>query len=290
MLETDIRQLARSENRLHTSVRPVEYTRMFEMEETYWWFVARRRLVCELIDQLAMPAKSRLLDVGCGTGANLKAFGKQFERVGIDMSSAALSFCQQRGIDSLVQAKVEDSGLEHDTFDVVTALDMLEHVDDDMLALRELWRVAKPGGFLLITVPAFGFLWSEHDEALHHRRRYTVAELESKLASAGFGEVRISYFLATLFFPILIARIVQNLTKRRIEPQATHVILPVWLNSLIVTVLDWERRLLQWTWRLPFGVSIVALAQKPSAPSKIPTDTKHPGDQEVTAESLVHSS
>jgi ubiquinone/menaquinone biosynthesis C-methylase UbiE len=262
---------------------------MFEMEETYWWFVARRKLVCELIDRLGMPAQTRLLDVGCGTGANLKAFDQNFERVGIDMSRAALGFCQQRGLDSLVQAKIEQSGMEHDTFDIVTALDMLEHVDDDMVALRELWRVSKPGGFLLITVPAFGFLWSEHDEALHHRRRYTVAELESKLASAGFCVTRISYFLATLFLPILVARTIQNITKKRVEPQATHVILPAWLNSLIVRVLDLERKLLQWSWRLPFGVSIVALAQKPPAPKALPTATTPQGDQTVAPESLVYS-
>src|SRR5580700_11317886 len=98
---------------------------MFEMEETYWWFVARRKLVCAMIDRLALPPQSRLLDVGCGTGANLKAFNKTFERVGIDMSSAALGFCQQRGLDSLVQAKIEQSGMEQDAFDIVTALDML---------------------------------------------------------------------------------------------------------------------------------------------------------------------
>jgi ubiquinone/menaquinone biosynthesis C-methylase UbiE len=262
---------------------------MFEMEETYWWFVARRRLVCELIDGLAMPAKTRLLDVGCGTGANLKAFDESFERVGIDVSRAALGFCQQRGLDSLVQAKIEQSGLDQGTFDLITALDVLEHVDDDMVALRELWRVSKPGGFLLITVPAFGFLWSEHDEALHHRRRYTIAELQSKLASAGFTATRISYFLATLFLPILVARTIQNITKKRVEPQATHVILPTWLNSLIVRVLDWERRILQATWRMPFGVSIVALAQKPAAPKEPPVHAKPQDDQAVAAESLVYS-
>ena len=234
------------------------------MEETYWWFVVRRKLVCELIDRLAMPSGSRLLDVGCGTGANLKAFNKEFERVGIDASDAAVEFCQQRGLTSLVQAKIEQSGLEQNTFDVVTALDVLEHVDDDMQALRELLRVSKPGGFLVITVPAFGFLWSEHDEALHHRRRYTLAELESKLAAAGFQLVRASYFLATLFLPILFVRIVQNLTKKRVEPQATHVILPKWLNSFIVRMLDVEKRILQWAWRMPFGVSIIAIAQKPA--------------------------
>jgi ubiquinone/menaquinone biosynthesis C-methylase UbiE len=262
---------------------------MFEMEETYWWFVARRRLVCDLIDRLAMPAGSRLLDVGCGTGANLKAFNKEFERVGIDASDAALEFCQQRGLTSLVQGKIEQSGLQHDNFDVVTALDVLEHVDDDMQALRELLRVSKPGGFLLITVPAFGFLWSEHDEALHHRRRYTVAELESKVEAAGFQVVRISYFLAALFLPILLARIVQNLTKKRIEPQATHVILPKWLNALVVRLLDVEKRVLQWTWRMPFGVSIVALAQKPSVPEAHSKNSGSQTGQDLPAESVVCS-
>ena len=138
-------------------------------------------------------------------------------------------------------------------------------------------------------MPAFGFLWSEHDEALHHRRRYTVAELESKLAAAGFQVVRISYFLASLFLPILCARVIQNLTKRRIEPQATHVILPKWLNSLIVRLLDVEKRLLQWTWRMPFGVSIVALAQKPAIPE---ASSQSPGshtEQHIPAEPVAHS-
>src|SRR5579871_3611866 len=114
---------------------------MFEMEETYWWFLARRKLVCQLIDRLALPAHSRLLDVGCGTGANLKAFNKEFERFGIDVSNAALEFCHMRGLTSLLQGTIEQSGLKHDNFDVVTALDVLEHVDDDMKALHELLRI-----------------------------------------------------------------------------------------------------------------------------------------------------
>ena len=269
-------------------MRPAEYTRMFEMEETYWWFVARRKLVCELIDLLALSPRSRLLDVGCGTGANLKAFNKELERVGIDASDAALDFCHQRGLTALVQGNIEHSGLEPASFDVVTALDVLEHVDDDMQALRELLRVSKPGGFLLITVPAFGFLWSEHDEALHHRRRYTVAELESKLVAAGFQVARISYFLATLFLPILFVRVIQNLTKKRIEPQATHVILPLWLNSLIVRVLDVEKRLLRWTWRMPFGVSIVAVARKPAVLEPTPKAVGSQIEQNVPAESVAY--
>jgi len=259
---------------------------MYEMEESYWWFVARRKLVCEFVDHLLLPDHSRLLDVGCGTGANLKAFSNTFERVGIDMSSAALDFCKERGLESLVQAKVEKSGLEGNTFDVVTALDMLEHVDDDMAALRELWRVARPGGFLLITVPAFGFLWSEHDEALHHRRRYTAAELESKLVASGFHVLRISYFLASLFVPVLAFRIVQNLTKRGIEPQATHVSLPPWANAVIVRLLDWERKVLRLVDKLPFGVSIIALAVKPTTPNPPSSQPTQRSGEKVAEESL----
>ena len=266
-------------------MRPAEYLRMYEMEESYWWFVARRKLVCEFIGQLQLPNHSHLLDVGCGTGANLEAFGDKFERVGIDMSKAALGFCKTRGLDSLVQAKIEHSGMARDTFDVVTALDMLEHVDDDMAAFSELWRVSRPGGFLLITVPAFGFLWSEHDEALQHRRRYTVAELESKLAASGFHVLRISYFLASFFAPILVFRIVQNLAKRRIEPEATHVILPRWVNSVLVWILDWERRLLRHIDRLPFGVSIIALAVKPTRSESSSPPLTRPST-EVVEESL----
>jgi ubiquinone/menaquinone biosynthesis C-methylase UbiE len=261
---------------------------MYEMEESYWWFVARRKLVCEFVRQLRLPDQSRLLDVGCGTGANMKAFGENFECVGIDMSSTALGFCRARGLESLVQASIERSGMAGDTFDVVTALDMLEHVEDDMAALRELWRVSRPGGFLLITVPAFGFLWSEHDEALQHRRRYTTAELESKLIASGFHLVRISYFLASLFVPILMFRIVQNLTKRGIEPYATHVIPPPWVNSLIVRILDWERKLLRYVGKLPFGVSIIAIAMKPIK-VKVPSPhLEHPSNEQVAEESLYH--
>jgi SAM-dependent methyltransferase len=267
-------------------LRPAEYPRMYEMEESYWWFVARRRLVCEFARELGLPDHSLLLDVGCGTGANMKAFGDNFECVGIDMSSAALCFCRSRGLESVVQARIEDSGMAGDAFDVVTALDMLEHVDDDMAALRELWRVSRPGGFLLITVPAFGFLWSEHDEALQHRRRYTAAELESKLIASGFHLVRISYFLASLFVPILIFRIVQNLTKRGIEPQATHVIPPLWVNSLIVRILDWERKLLHYVGKLPIGVSIIAVAMKPAGSETPPQQLNSPSDEQLVEEPL----
>jgi hypothetical protein len=136
----------------------------------------------------------------------------------------------------------------------------LEHTDDDHQALREIRRVSRVDGLVLITVPAYGFLWSEHDEALKHRRRYTTHELRNKLSVTGFDVVRTSYFITTLFFPILAVRIWQSLYKRSTQPQTSLHVLPPWINSLLVRLLAVERKLFR-SFSLPFGVSIVALAR-----------------------------
>ena len=122
----------------------------------------------------------------------------------------------------------------------------------------------KEDGVIVITVPAYGFLWSEHDEALHHRRRYAAHELRNKLVNAGFEVERSTYFISLLFFPILFARILQNLRKRGLRPQSSHIILPKWLNALLIKTLDFERWMLRWA-NLPFGVSIVCTARKPAS-------------------------
>ena len=147
-----------------------------------------------------------------------------------------------------------------EAFDIVTALDVLEHTDDDLLALREIHRVCRNRGLLLATVPAYGFLWSEHDEALKHRRRYTAHELRNKLTITGFEVVRTSYFITSLFFPILALRIWQGIRKNSTHPSTSVVVLPDWINNSLVGLLALERRVFQRI-NLPFGVSIVALAR-----------------------------
>ncbi len=239
-----------------------EYGEMYKLESFYWWFVARRHLLEGLVREIVVGlARRTILDVGCGTGINFSVLAKYGDTFSSDASEEALNFSKSRGIAGLVRAHVESLPFADATFDLVTALDMLEHVDDDLGALDELLRVTTEGGVLIITVPAYGFLWSEHDEALHHRRRYAASELRNKLTNAGFVVDRITYYITFLFFPILFMRFAQSLSKKSIHAKTSHVILPAWLNSLLIAILGFERFLLRWM-NFPFGVSLVCLARK----------------------------
>jgi ubiquinone/menaquinone biosynthesis C-methylase UbiE len=238
-----------------------EYEAMYGLEDIYWWFVARRQLAVEVLErEVGAREGVRLLDVGCGTGSNLAAFSKLGAAAGIDMSTEALGYCRKRGVESVALSRVERLPFADGTFDVVTAMDMLEHTDDDLASLAELRRVLKPNGLLLATVPAYGFLWSEHDEALKHRRRYTAHEVRNKLTVTDFRIERTSYFITALFFPILVMRIHQGLFKKSTYPETSVRLLPNWINSSLVGLLAVERRAFRRI-NLPFGVSIVALAR-----------------------------
>jgi ubiquinone/menaquinone biosynthesis C-methylase UbiE len=237
-----------------------EYEAMYRLENSYWWFVARRRLASELLADELNGRDSHILDVGCGTGANIQAFARYGRTTGIDSSVDALQFCRTRDVDRVALSPVEHLPFGNGEFDVVTAMDILEHTDDDLAALRELQRVCRKDGMVLITVPAYGFLWSEHDEALKHRRRYTAHELRNKLCITGFEVVRTSYFISALFFPILAVRIWQGLVKNSTHPKTSLYLPPKWINSALIGLLAFEQRIFRRI-NLPFGVSIVALAR-----------------------------
>jgi SAM-dependent methyltransferase len=241
-----------------------EYAEMFKLESFYWWFVARRHLLESFVKSIARDFKQpTILDVGCGTGINYSVLSKYGDTFSTDASEEALAFSKSRGTSGLARSHIESLPFASSTFDIVTALDVLEHVDDDLKALGEILRVTGAGGVLVVTVPAYGFLWSEHDEALHHRRRYAASELRNKLTNAGFEVERISYYITLLFFPILFMRFVQSVSKKSIQAKTSHIVLPGWLNSLLVGILGFERMLLRMI-NLPFGVSIVCLARKPA--------------------------
>lgn len=240
-----------------------EYAKMYELEDRYWWFIGRRKLVKWLLrEHNPNGSNSLVFDLGCGTGLNLSSFNDEFKTIGSDISKEALGFCRERQLENLFSCKAEAIPLANDSVDLVTALDVLEHVREDLPALKEINRVLKPGGKLIVIVPAYGFLWSEHDEALHHYRRYVAREMRAKMTASGFEIERSTYFISALFFPILFFRLWQGLRRTSIEASVSYRLPPAWINRLLVTCLDIERALIN-HFNLPFGVSLIVVGRKP---------------------------
>lgn len=245
-----------------------EYERMYRFEDRYWWFIARRHLITSLLETY-YPRDGRLqiLDIGCGTGAMLDELVPFGTVVGADFSPEALQFCVTRGVGAeLARADVRRLPFADASFDVVTAMDIIEHIDDDKAASCEIFRVLKPGGRLLVTVPAFPSLWSEHDEALHHYRRYTAPRLKDLFQRVGLTVDKLSYTVTTLFPAIWVFRQVSNLIpKRRAggEKKANLVNFAEPVNTALLSLSQWETRMVHQV-NLPFGVSVVCIAQKPA--------------------------
>lgn len=244
-----------------------EYERMYRFEDRYWWFVARRHLITSLL-RAHYPRDGRLkiLDIGCGTGAMLDELAHFGHVVGADYAPEALQFCVTRGVGAdLARADVRRLPFADSSFDVVTAMDIVEHIDDDKAASCEIFRVLKPGGRLLVTVPAFPSLWSEHDEALHHFRRYTAPHLKDLFQRAGLAVDKVSYTVTTLFPLIWVFRQVNNLLPKRRgegEKQANLINFAGPVNAALLALSQWETGLIH-RQNLPFGVTVVCVARKP---------------------------
>lgn len=243
-----------------------EYERMYRFEDTYWWFVARRHLIASLLDGwYARDGQSEILDIGCGTGAMLDELAPFGHVMGADFAPEALAFCRQRGSHyPLTRADVRRLPFAADSFDVVTAMDIIEHIDNDKAASAEIFRVLRPGGRLFVTVPAFQSLWSEHDEALHHYRRYTVPHLKDLFQRVGFAVPKMSYTVTSLFPLIWTYRQISNqLPRRRAngEKKANLVNFSQPVNAALLALSEWESALVR-RMNLPFGVTVVCVAEK----------------------------
>ena len=236
-----------------------EYERMFVLEDFYWWFRGRRKIVLSALKGIKAE---KILDVGCGTGGNLNLFNGFV--VGLDISLQALKLAKKRKPNAILcQGEAENLPFHNESFDLVLALDLLEHLQDDVKGLREMYRVLKKGGNVLITVPAYKFLWSEHDEALHHFRRYSKSEIKVKMEEVGFTITFLSFAIVLPFFPIALFRLLQRLARRtETKPKTSLIILPPLLNELLYRILLGEAKLIERGISFPFGVSIICRGVK----------------------------
>jgi len=243
-------------------MEPVEYEKLHRLEEKYWWFVGRRRLVGRLVRKYvhSRGCWPMVLDVGCGAGATARELGKLGTVVALDVSVSALAYTAERGMTRLVAANGEALPFKPCSFDLVTALDVLEHMEHDLAGAQEAARVLRPQGVLIATVPACPILWSKHDVALHHYRRYTAAQFRQLMVDAGLRVLKLSYCMTALFPTVLVARLLQkHLRSAPVSTTLPEVGGPT--NRLLTTILMAEAAVITRT-SLPMGVSLACVAQK----------------------------
>lgn len=241
-------------------MNPEEYTRMYELEDRYWWFVGRRKVALGLLQRWTQGHPGRVLDIGCGTGVIFQELSKIGDPVGLDFSSLALGYCRKRGLKPLINADGQALPFKSNEFDGAIGLDIFEHIKDDRRALSEAFRVLKPGGVLVLSVPAFMSLWSPHDVALMHFRRYTRPQMRSLLETVGFKVQRSSYSVFFLFPIVLLIRFLEK--RRKGEAKASLPGVPGWFNSMLIRLQTIEAWLIA-RCGLPWGSSVIVVAVKP---------------------------
>jgi SAM-dependent methyltransferase len=229
-------------------------------EDRHWWYRGRRSVLDGVIAQLRLPARARILDAGCGSGRNMVELAHQGIVTGIELSETSVSLARERSVGEVIEGSVLEMPFAADSFELAASLDVIEHLEDDLGALRELRRVVAPGGALLITVPAYQWLWSGHDEINHHHRRYTRRSLLKVAQEAGWEPVRTTYF-NSLLLPVAIALRVLD----RFSPsKTTESSLDLWvppkpLNWLLERPLALESALIGRGGRIPAGLSLLVV-------------------------------
>ena len=230
-----------------------------EVEDQHWWYHGRRRIVVDVVAGLPLPPQPRILDAGCGSGRNMVELSRFGTVVGLEPSERGAEVARSRGVGEVVVAGIDTMPLEASRFDLITCLDVLEHIEDDRGALRELRRVARPGGLLLATVPAYPWLWSSHDELNKHCRRYTRRALLDRVEEAGWRPLQTTHFNA-LLLPVAAAwRFAERLRPNQ-EPSSSELVrTPAAINWMLEQPLRAEAALLRSGRRIPAGLSLVAI-------------------------------
>jgi SAM-dependent methyltransferase len=238
------------------------YEILYRIEETHWWHSARRRIVLDWVNQ-RYPGRRDLdmLDAGCGTGLLLQQLKPLGKAEGVDISEEALEFCRKRGLTNVRRADVLDLPFEAGSFDMITALDVLEHLDDDVGALREFSRVLKPGGRVFSFVPAHRWLWSLQDDISHHRRRYTARTLREAVERSGLATERQSYVSTFLLPVIFLGRQWLKVRLKFRDADTENDLHPEWSNGMLKSVFLSEIPILRRT-NMPFGASLLSVARK----------------------------
>ena len=235
-------------------------------EGSWWWGVGRRTLIGSLLKRYGSGnGRPHLLEIGCGAGGLLKELARSGVAYGLDVEAESMKYCQERGLDRLCLGDAASLPYRSAQFDAVICVDVLEHLEDDRAGLADIYRVLKPGGRLLATVPAFQSLWSRRDVQLHHKRRYTLAELRERVKAADFRVLKIGYINLMVLFPLwLMVKTGRLSSKEEAKVGVYFALLPRPVNRVLAGVAALESTISSRV-NLPVGSSIVCVAARPQA-------------------------
>jgi SAM-dependent methyltransferase len=230
-----------------------------QAEDRHWWYRGRRTVLEGVIAGLALPEHARILDAGCGSGRNMVELARHGTVTGVELSQTSVELARARSSGEVIAGSVLEMPLAEDSFDLAASLDVIEHLEDDLGALRELRRVVAPGGSLLVTVPAYQWLWSGHDEINHHHRRYTRRSLQRAAEQCGWRQARTTYFNSLLLPAAIVLRVLERFNTKTTESSLDLWVPPAPLNWLLERPLALEAALIGRGGRIPAGLSLLAV-------------------------------
>ena len=232
------------------------------IEKNHWWFIVRRNLFKAYIDCLNINKRDRILDVGSSCGTNLRLLKELgFKNYhGFDLNKSSKTFCEEKKLGKVMIGDISNSNLEDNYYHLVLATDIVEHVDNDSLAIKEIARILKSGGHLIITVPTFMCLWGLQDRVSMHKRRYLLWQIKEKIESANLKIIESYYFNFLLFLPIYIARKIIDLFK--IELPSENSVNSGFVNQILKMIFNIDVFIARKVKKIPFGVSAFILAKK----------------------------
>jgi SAM-dependent methyltransferase len=230
-----------------------------QAEDRHWWYRGRRTVIERVLTGMRLPARARILDAGCGSGRNMVDLARHGTVTGVELSETSVELARARNVGEVISGSVLDMPFPADSFDLAVSLDVIEHLEDDLGALREMRRTVTPGGSLLLTVPAYPWLWSGHDEINHHHRRYTRRSLELVAEQSGWEQVRTTYFNSLLLPAAIILRVLERLNTKTTESSLDLWVPPAPFNWLLERPLALEAAMIARGGRIPAGLSLLAV-------------------------------
>jgi 2-polyprenyl-3-methyl-5-hydroxy-6-metoxy-1,4-benzoquinol methylase len=240
-----------------------KYIQLYEVETEHWWFVTRKKILAHIIDKKVKKNKnSTLLDFGCGTGGNLDELSKKYNTYGADMSELAISFCKKRNLNNIFTNNHFFNNVEYKgKFDIITILDVIEHVDEDQKLLESLKDLLTDDGSIVITVPAYQFLFGSHDIIYMHKRRYIKKTLMKVVENSGYQIYKFSYFNTILAPLIILRRFLDRGLKKQGDLKDYDEVPNKFVNNILKAIFGLEKYTLPYI-SMPFGISILCIAKK----------------------------